>query len=273
MSSFEKWIEQKDEDLLTIRDRLGLLKALEKTLGEQTVAGTVRVADHAVYQLAMDSYEMLVIDLASFFKGLLDKSGPGLNQLNNYLSKLKPGKEPKGRPKTYEEQDQLDLKKITYQCRVKAFERLFPDCHSGKPSQGDIQKLKDRLDELSKCCREVRHNVHAHRYEQKKNNGTAVAHLELSEIEALFVEVQDTFNALRLLVLNSIFDYGDPSEPDETAKDLREIILHGSFNNFCLKLGIGDGTEANRWYWQLRDEFYGSPAWSEEKASWGVSEE
>lgn len=267
MSSFEEWIEEKQRGLLEIREPLALLKAMEASLVAQSVAGKIQVKNHAVYRLVTDSYEMLVINLASYFSGLL-QTGPGLNQLNNYLSKLAPGKAPKGSPKTWEERDNLDIKRLNHERCMSAFLHLFPDCASEKPSQEDVQRLKDHLDGLSKKCRDLRNDIHAHRYE-KKNNEVLADALELSEIEKLFSEAQQTLHGLRLLVLNSTFAYGEPMNEDETAKDLREIMLHGSFNNFCIKLKWGEGNEANRWYWQRRDDFYDSDSWSAERTSWG----
>jgi hypothetical protein len=263
MPSFEQWVEERQSDLMDIRgERLGLLKALERVLGEQAVDGKVRVRNFAVYRLAVDSYEMLVIDLASFFKGLLGGGGPGLTQLNNYLAKLTPGKEPRGKPTTPDEREDLALEKVQHDYRREAFAKLFPECATRQPRQEDVQKLKDRLDALSERCRKLRSTVHAHKYEREEK-ATALPRLKLAEIESLLGEAEDAVNGLRLLGMKSTFVYPDSTEDIVTAEDLRDIMLHGSVNAFCNKLGIGDG-EGDPWYWQRRKAFYEGDGWKDD---------
>ena len=88
----------------------------------------------------------------------------------------------------------------------------------------------------------------------------AVAPLTLSEIEKLFGEVEAIFNDMRLVALNGHFGYGEILGEHEIAKDLREIILYGSITSFCEKIGLGDGRICDRYYWQLRDDFYAGRA-------------
>lgn len=249
MTPFDEWLEEKEENILAIRSRLGLLKPLERMLNGQSFKNDL------VYLMVLDSYEMIVIDLASFFRGLLQKGGPGLNQLNNHLSRLKRGKppvDPSGSRNAEEWMNRHRAQEI-YDSRLQAFERLFPDCTGPYPQQSDVRKLKARLDRLSESCVSARDSFHAHRYEKKKKTGRP---LTLPEIESLFVDVQSMFNDLRLVALEGHFGYGDIPEEDQIAMDLRDIILHGTIGAFCNKLGLGDGRVSDRYYWQLRDEFY-----------------
>jgi hypothetical protein len=259
MPSFEEWIAARESDLMEIRrERLGLLKALERVLGEQAVDGKVRVRNHAVYRLAVDSYEMLVIDLASFFRGLLGKGGPGLTQLNNHLAKLTPGKNPTPKLEAGDEWKDSDLDTVEYECRRQAFAGLFPECTRRKPRQEDVQKLKDRLDTLSNDCRQLRDTVHAHKYERGEKT-TTLQRLQLAKVEELLDDAEKVVNGLRLLGMKSTFGYPRSPDDTETAQDLRDIMLHGSINAFCIKLGIGNGKQ-DPWYWQRRRDFYASDA-------------
>ena len=284
-AAFKEWVEQREADLMTIRgERLALLKGLEKVLAEQADDGIVRVANRAVYQLALDSYEMLVIDLASFFRGMLQK-GPGLNRLNNHLSQLTPGKEPKAasRPRAATadvyvgtvDDDAPWLAKYLHGHRRDVLHRLFPDCTSDKPSQEDVKKLKDRVYDLAERCITLRDSVHAHKYEHKNTDAVEVEEIErmkLADVEELLEHAQSIVNDLRLLGLRSTFGYPHSKADVETAKDLRDIIIHRSINRLCERLGIGDGSDDDPWFWQRRDAFYESDEWHRERSKMGSEE-
>ena len=261
---FHNWIEDKENDLLTIRDRLALLIPLEKTLQAHAKSGKVMVRNWALYRMALDSYGMLVIDLASFFTGLLRK-GSGLNQLNNHLSSL-------GRPKRKAKDkshlvDDDDTSEIQFGARQDAFLLLFPSASGERPTQDDVRALKTRIASLSQDCKTLRDNFHAHKYE-KDNKNEPHAHLQLAEIRKLMDQVEETFNALRLLALDSTMHYSTPSDESETASDLRDLIIHGSANTFCAKIGVGTPGGNGRYYWELRDSYYSGEAWQTEVAGW-----
>jgi hypothetical protein len=249
MTSLEEWLSDKEHELLTIRGRLDLLKPLRTMLPPGT-----KIRNRQVYFVVVDSYEMLVIDLASFLKALANKD---VNQLNNHLSQLKRGKRPKdpSRARDTEEHINSAFAEQDYHARQEVFERLFPDCTGDHAQQEDVRGLANRLRKLSTRCIESRDNIHAHRYEEAKKKKGVTA-IDLPEIETLFVEIQSILNDLRLIAVDGHFGYGDIPEETQVAMDLRDIILHGTIGGFCMKLGLGDGRVSDRYYWQLRDEYY-----------------
>ena len=121
MTSLEEWLSDKERKLLTIRGRLDLLKPLQAMLPPGT-----KMRNSQVYFLVVDSYEMLVIDLASFLVALANKD---VNGLNNHLSQLKRGKRPKGPSPARDPDKHINhaFAEQDYHARQQAFGRLFPD--------------------------------------------------------------------------------------------------------------------------------------------------
>jgi hypothetical protein len=77
-------------DLIRIKRRLAFLDAILHELHIQTKGERFTVRNEVVWQMLWDSYQMAIVDLASFIKSLLGKGG-FFNKLNNHLIQFRPG--------------------------------------------------------------------------------------------------------------------------------------------------------------------------------------
>jgi hypothetical protein len=270
------WLDQRQEALLRMKSRLALVLELESELGRHLVEDKVMVRNHDVYQAASDVYEMMIIDLASFLTGLAS-SPKGLEQLNNALPILRvdaarPAAEDfAGKATRPGERDQ-DLHHLAverYQYRVACFKRLFPNRSAGEKTQrDDVADLKDRVRALVKVVKRARDKFHAHRYEGWTTDGPG--RLPAKDVATWFEFAEDLMNCVGIVAFGSSLSYPDSESLSsfDTAQDLVDLMLHGSFALLYEKLGCRAATGADAYYWLLRDRFYAGPAWAAEKSSW-----
>src|SRR5690606_36181161 len=178
----EKLLKEIEDDIIRIKTRLRYLTEIETEL--KTLAGSVgfRIKNDIVYQMVLDSYDMIVIDLASLCRGMLGRGG-FFNQLNSHLKKLKRVNLKKITPpagqihslETMTDSERLALERVVAEesrrmikdALDEAFDRLFPPrppkqrfCFSRlasaspalipveKVTQDDINHLKDRFEKL-----------------------------------------------------------------------------------------------------------------------------
>lgn len=229
-----------EETVLHLISRESFLSTLQQLLGESSRDGQISVHNDIVYRMASDSYELFVIDLASFGKGAYERGG-FLNHLNSHLSELL-----RHRPKKKEDPEYLPNN------RAQAYKQLFPDAVGETPKQADIYKLNGRWRACTEQAVALRNKVHAHRY-QGNQDYSGVNFYSLEEARQCLEELAGILNNIRLLRDSSTLAYDsmNGADEEETAEDIRDLILHGNINSFVRKLGITI-------YRKLRDDFYAS---------------
>ena len=284
-----------EDDITRIKTRLCYLDAIETEL--EALAGSIgfNIKNDIVYQMVLDSYDMVVIDLASLCRGMLGQGG-FFNQLNSHLKKLKrvnlktiivpTGQIHSTDPMTDQERKVLDrLVAEEARQRIKegldeAFERLFPSrlekkqcwfknlfCKSKqvkqieKVTQEDINHLKSRFENLIKDVIRDRDAKRAHRYEKRKAD-ESVEKLSIGRLAEEFKKIEQIINDLRALTIGGHFIYNAPTHasPKTVAKDIADLLILGShqliFRHFGVEAAIKSCNSQTLYQWQFRDAFY-----------------
>lgn len=291
----DKLLSEIENDIVRIKTRLRYLEAIETEL--KTLAGSVgfRIKNDIIYQMVMDSYDMVVIDLASLCRGMLGKGG-FFNQLNSHLKKLKRTNAknivaPVGQihsvtPMTdqewvaFEHSVANEAKQRIKQSLDEAFERLFPPrppkkqiCFTKifysspkaapveKVTQEDINLLKNRFETLVNDVIRDRDAKRAHRYEKRKANG-GVEKLSIKRLAEDFKKIEQIINDLRALTIGGHFIYEPPTHasPQLVAKDVADLVILGShqliFRHFGVEEALKSGASILIYQQQFREAFY-----------------
>lgn len=291
----DKLLREIEDDITRIKTRLRYLDAIETEL--KTLAGSIgfNIKNDIIHQMVLDSYDMVVIDLASLCRGMLGQGG-FFNQLNSHLKKLKRANlkkitAPTGQihltdPMTDQERKALErLVAGEARQRIKegldeAFERLFPPrpakkqcwlekiiCTPTQPTpvekvkQEDINHLKDRFEKLVKDVIRDRDAKRAHRYEKRKADED-VEKLSLGRLAEEFKKVEQIINDLRALTIGGHFIYNPPTHanPKTVAEDIADLMILGSHQlivrHFGLEAAIKSGSSQILYQWQFREAFY-----------------
>lgn len=259
--SIEEMLETIEFDVLSIKQRLAFLSSVQREMAARSKDGRVRIGSDALYQLVYDSYEKVVIDMASLSRSIYQPGG-FVPRLNNHLKKLGQPKSRKVRRNAHwldEEGARLEKKHGD-----EAYRRLFPDGQNGAVTQQDVKKLGDRIDTMTERVRTLRHEVHAHRFEKSPRNDLQSATID--ELSKLFEEIERILNDVRLLALNSTFAFDTVDRFDPVASDFVDLMIHGNHLNLFYKIFFRDepdGVPADSrfWYPQARDAYYESEAW------------
>lgn len=236
-------------DLLVIKGRLPYLLAISNELVRMNGDDGIPIRNYAVYRMSHDSYDMLVIDLASLREGLTEHQG-----LFNRLC------EAKGRFKTFTASDcdpgspiyvgqmktspdgreafDAKIRKRMAGAWNKSMAWLFPN---GVPvMDADIKALIRRFLKETKPTDLDRNRVRAHRYENDQRDASALRQSlhQISEQVAVF---EKYLNQLFLVLtpggqhdMRAIRVSGDPRS---TANDLADIMVWGSISQAARKYG------------------------------------
>lgn len=284
---FELLIGPYENVLLTIEKRLYFIEAVELELSHKLEGNSFLVRNDIFWSMYQDSYKMLIIEIRSFLKSIIDEGG-FLNQMNNFLSALKvPGKSkidpPRGSYTFLNFQPTEDeLKRIMKEDNIRyreefqngvrgTLEKLFPRLkevkdHSNqdfKITQDDIRELKDRLVLDEHEVIDVR-NAIAHRFDSDiKSTSRKVASPE--SLRTLVKTLEELLNDFRQIVSHSTFAYNDMnySGSKQTATDFVELVAFGSINNivneYKMSEAIGDWRKAQSqdvYFYQFRDRYW-----------------
>lgn len=225
----------------------------------------------AVFQMLRDSFDMLVIDLASIREGITAKSGLLGRLKNDFISRLRRWApediEPQkgvvygGDPATHEEflaqHDALIRRQIADNANG-VLERLIPGEYP--VTQTGIGTLIDRFRRDTEAIDRDRNHVRAHRYEHRQGDRNryfcspdAVGE-HLKVMESYLV---DLYLVLTLGDYHATLDFN--SSAKHVAKDLADLIVHGSINRAANVYGMSERTETNPvpWYRAYRKKFFG----------------
>lgn len=256
--------------------RLPILAGIENLIEKESIAGKVLVNNMDAWRMVSDVYEMMIIDLASFFAGLVNGT-KGVCQLNQYLPLLQVRSQPPpledfaglATRSGERDSDLWDLACADYSHKIACFKYLFPDRAIGhKANRVDVENLQSRLRALVQAVKQARDKFHAHRYEEWQQQYPHL--IEVQDAPRWFEIAQDLLNKLRFVVLETNYGYPDPdlTSEDETAQDLFDIMLHGSTLQFYEKIGARSASGDDAYYWRLRNDFYASAEWNGERRSW-----
>jgi hypothetical protein len=157
--------------LITIKARLPFLLALSEELGRIGVGKPVR--NDILLQVAHDSFDLLVIDLASLREGMTNGDGSALHLLTKHTAKLRRFRLEDCNPRiqAVDESSPAIVKSLNDHVRQtmadgmnKSFDRLFPE---GEPVTGPhVKALMARFRKDTEATDRDRNRVRAHLYER-----------------------------------------------------------------------------------------------------------
>jgi hypothetical protein len=266
--------------LLVIKGRLPVLQAVAQELKRMQGGQDYRVRNDAVLRVVRDSYDMLVVDLASLREGVTGRRGlfKKLRRHRHDLRRFGP--------------DDVDLRPIQYIGTPlsktaeaefiaserawmaarwnEVFDRLFPDGASVTKAQ--VDDLMNRFRKDTEPTKNDRNRVRAHRYEEA-SNGSAAYFQTLGQVEAQIQVFERYFNDLFLVLAKGSYEMTPlvAANAEGTARDLADLILLGSINWAVIRYGLVPEKAAPGdlppWYWHRRKEFYERGGLLNEEAS------
>lgn len=262
----QELLSKAELELVALKYRFSMVRAVVEELHKQTKGKRFVVRNEVVWQMFWDTYQMVIIDLASLLKAFRKESG-FFNQLNNHLRQLRPGvhnRIDRGRIKTLgaasEDEKRRILREHSERRRnlirdeaAKARKRLFPSLRpEGQVNQQHINELKERLKEEAESLVGDR-NIIAHRYEANLADKGLKA--DIRRMAAHFERVERILGDLRYVAFAGMFDFESPkvSGMDTIARDLVDQALLGSINEVVNKVGAIPDTAEKRYWWQHRD--------------------
>jgi hypothetical protein len=276
----EELIQQHEDTILRIKTRLYFLIALEDELQSITRRKTFKIKNDISYRTIVDTWDMLVIDLASLGRGMLG-SGGFFNQFKANLGEVKPAKKkeieaPKGsiqyvgNPVSEEDLDRVRLEldkhfvETVYKAQQEQLFKLFPKLKDRQPrkiNHQDVDDLKDRFDAIVGDIVSDRDTNRAHKFENL-NNKTIQPKLDFKILAKKFEEIEEMLNGLRNISTQSTFAYSDMNfaNKKETAKDLVNSVLWGTNKMEDVFTGLNKELSSPHlgrqlYGWMIRDRF------------------
>jgi len=279
----EDLLDPIENAILKIKKRVfyldATLKEIQQRLGPDV---TFDVRNEIVLQLLQDSKDMLVIDLASLYRGMC-QAGGFFTKLRHLSGKLQAKHFSKFRAPeplilnsrslnlSPEREDALkleletDTQKMFAEQINNALIDLFPELKlksHKKADQQNINSLEARFKDLAEKVEIDRDAFRAHRYELLKIKAPA-KQIELPELKAEFERLEKLINKIRLIATNSTMTYPNLSfaNTERTAEDLVDIAIFGNINEIMNKFGISDRLRQDqgpRYYYQFRENYWSS---------------
>jgi hypothetical protein len=258
--------------LLVVKGRLPVLRALVQELPKvgQLAGGDgggYPILNGSALQMARDSFDMLVIDLASLREGAAERGG-AFDRIRSHpeaFRRFSPDDfDPTrihilGDPAPDEEAWlRGELMKEHVARANEILVRVFPE---GEPvTRGHVDDLIRRFRRDTVITDRDRNRVRAHRYEEASKDAHHLAQT-LTDVESQIRVFETYFNELYFSLTAGWFlmrPVGSPN-PERTAQDLADIIVLGSINRAVVHYGVADATARNEGYSVRRERFY-SPA-------------
>lgn len=240
-------------NLTRIKIRIGLLESLDAELTRRGNQGA-DIRNELAYQLAVDSFDMLIVDLASLREGLCTGKPESVGS-TGLFKKLKARPEifrtylPDDFhiPKEDESHPELDLalKRHRAEKANEVFTELFEHMPPIEPI--DIDKLRQKFSDSTEPLRKDRSRVRAHRYE---GDSPPDPKLRQNIVEAKEqIEIFDQLlNNILLALTRGIYDTSLPTlaRPHSTAMDLADIITFGTIDAAVVEYGMTPEAELCR---------------------------
>ncbi len=256
-------------NLLVIKGRLPVLQAVAQELDRMQGGQDYRVRNDAVLRVVRDSYDMLVVDLASLREGVTGSQGlfKRLRKHRNELRRFGPDDvDPRpihyiGEPLSKAAEAEFIASEREWMAARwnEVFDGLFP---AGAPvAEAHIDDLMSRFRKDTEPTNHDRNRVRAHRYEDASKEG-AKYFQTLGQVEAQIHVFERYFNDLFLVLTKGSYAMTPlvAANVESTARDLADLILLGSINWAVIRYGLVPEKAATdgppHWYWFLREEFY-----------------
>ena len=246
-------VQDYEGSLLRIQQRLYLIEAVEKAWSNKLEGETFTVKHPHMWQMYLDTYDMLVNDLTSFIKAIHQKGG-FFGMLQHHTKDLRiPSKRkispPKGTlrsvgNKISKEDRKRILRDIDNQYiaeEIDAIKRclgsLFPrlnniqDIRSKeyKVKNEDIKALKSRYLFNNHPLIHYRNSTSGHRYENIHIRKRFIGGPSIEELREVVNSLEMLFNNIRMSFERSSFGYTDLSiwNVETIADDMTDMILLG----------------------------------------------
>jgi hypothetical protein len=255
--------------LLVVKARLPPILDLIEELKLVAQDEKVGVKNGIVLQMARDSFDMCVIDLASLRERMVQDTGI-LNQLRHHLERFLPRTPASfgGREVTWlGKADPVGLKAVqAHEQRLlakyhhEALQRLF----RGVPvTDSAVDALIQRFLDDTRAIDRDRNTVRAHRYEIPPNLAEKF-YLEPKRVQSELKKFDRYLNDISLVVDSSTWAmeplvYGNKKDAVEGMADL---IVWGGINSACLKYEVtperlesAPPEDSVRWYWAKRERY------------------
>lgn len=276
----EELFRQHEDTILRIKTRLYFLIELEDELQAITRKKTFKIKNDISYRTIVDTWDMLVIDLASLGRGMLGRGG-FFNQLKANLGEVNTAKKKDieapggsihsvGEPLLEEDLARVRIEldehfvEMVYKAQQEQLFKLFPklkDRNPRKISHQDVDDLKDRFEAIVRDIISDRDTNRAHKFENL-NNKIIQPRLDFKILAKKFEEIEEMLNGLRSISIQSTFGYSDMNFANkrETAKDLVNSILWGTVRMMDVFSGLNRELSSphigrNLYGWMIRDHF------------------
>ena len=257
-------IKEYENNFTIVKKRFYYLENILEELEKTTEGHRFDIRGDVVYQMLRDSYNMLIIDLASIARGMIRKKG-FFRQLPSHIPELPlPTKKliAQSYHATYGHQDPIAESIILNNC-LDSFNRLFPKCIQDKrkkPDHRDLVDLKDRFHIICEAIIKDRDRNRAHRYELPEQAKESVKLLSILDLDAKFEKIEELMNDLRMVCSHTSFGSSDVnfSNSKRTAQSIVDMVLIGDHNSINIAFGISQDMKDSFgiYPWQYRDEYY-----------------
>ncbi|MCM0606580.1 MAG: hypothetical protein KA715_10860 [Xanthomonadaceae bacterium] len=281
--SIEELLKDLEYKILRIKKRYYYLDAILKQLVQVTGGKQFIIRNDFIYQMIWDSYEMLIIELASLYRGMCQPGG-FFGQLKIHAAKLRTTSHKKievsepnisgsrGQPLTPQDHARLkrELKVDTQKFIAKGIEEslldLFPDLKNvsdKRANHSHVDALKDQFWKLAEEMVHDRDARRAHKHEHKEHSHAENSkEITLKDIGTHFDRLEKIINAIRSVTTLSSFAYLDMNEASvaNTAEDVVDLVMMGRFNEvfntFEIPVSLKKVHTEPPYFYMYRDRYY-----------------
>lgn len=253
-------LKEHEDRIMGLKERFHFLKRFNEEWDKRLNGAGFKVENVHIAQLIRDCEHMLVIDLASLSRGLLQRGG-FLSKLSNFIPILRPMlpeevPEPVA-PKLIRDgvpdfddsvfvaSYKAEKIRSTVEACNEAFARLFPEYIERKAMEKiqahDISALKDRFENIVKDVINDRDGNRAHRFEDpRKNRSFGAPRMDVQRLESIFLKVENLLNDISHVVARRRLAYPTYSlyGGEEVVADLVDMVLFGTNNRIHLFMGL-----------------------------------
>jgi hypothetical protein len=263
-------LKENISQLLFTKARLPVLKALAIELKRIGNGVDPPSRNGCVLQLVRDSFDMMVIDLASLREGMTASRGT-LNMLRQNLHRIKrftpEDCEPDPIAFTNAEPDEQEKLHFRQMLSIRmsdqwnaVFERLFPGVV--RVTDDEITKLIAKFRADTEAIYSDRNRVRAHRFEEAARNAARFFQ-PLAQVEVQFGVFERYLKDLYFVLepgTSYLMDVPRLADPDKTADDLADLMTLGSIDQSTIRYGLvaetGHYDSEPPWYWFRRQQFF-----------------
>lgn len=222
-SALDDLLSKYDWRLLSLARRMFVMEAFKTELDRVSRNKPFRIRNDVTWLMLLDSRDMLVVQLASWAKGVYEPGG-----LIGSIQAAHGRDLPRRRPPSPTDHGE------TWNARrdrehAESFGRLFPSVLTDAfPTQAGFAELKDSFVARLNPVLDDRHNNRAHPYE-KAGKGS-VKMLDLIELRDAISYCETFMNDVRMVGCQQSFDFRDMNniECEEVARDLVDMLLVGT---------------------------------------------